>query len=353
VLTPLSRVACVIEAPCRTSARACRERSRAAKARLESFETGIRRAFVDLERAFRAGADRRLRETADRIATRWRLRDLGLFFISLPASHIPCIGEQITARLTFIANRRVLLTNSSNKKKPGPKEVDAGGVFTFAHQAYWGFRFLAEKRKTFWKQILDAGTVRSIQEVGQACLQKGAMSHAGYGAKGLMTWLTKRTVALQVLKAKQHRRYPNSNRPSSADRRMIFLSIAVAAGVWEIEYSTALRKLARANLGIERMAREVHSFDRLQENMVRDAVVMAEPVENYFFQSPEGEWRQVQELPCEIPPDFQGGFIVFGHDSKGKPEATFSRTLPSELADPVGEPETDKPLTEGDKKVTG
>ena len=43
----------------------------------------------DLERNFRAGADRRLREIADRkclrgIATRWRLRDLGLFFMSLP-----------------------------------------------------------------------------------------------------------------------------------------------------------------------------------------------------------------------------------------------------------------------------
>jgi hypothetical protein len=42
-----------------------------------------------LERNFRAGAHRRLRETADReclrgIASRWRLRDLGLFFIRLP-----------------------------------------------------------------------------------------------------------------------------------------------------------------------------------------------------------------------------------------------------------------------------
>jgi hypothetical protein len=58
------------------------------------LEIGARRAFFladigcDLERSFRAGEDRRLRETADReclrgIASRWRLRDLGLFFISL------------------------------------------------------------------------------------------------------------------------------------------------------------------------------------------------------------------------------------------------------------------------------
>jgi len=53
------------------------------------FETGTGRALFELEYAFREGADGRLRKAVEReclrgIASRWRLRDLDLFFISLP-----------------------------------------------------------------------------------------------------------------------------------------------------------------------------------------------------------------------------------------------------------------------------
>jgi len=222
-----------------------------------------------------------------------------------------------------------LLTNSL---KPGPKEAHAGNIYGFAHQAYWGFRFLAERRKTFWKQILKAKTARSIQEVGRACSQSGAMTKAGYGAAGLMTWLTERRVAVQVLKAKQHRHYPDSERPSSEDRRMIFLGIAVAAGIWGIEYSTALRKLAEAGLGLEYLAQRVHAFDNLKVNMRQRSLVFAEPVENYFYRLPNGKWQLIRELPCDVPVDFQGGFIMYGYTASG-PQSTFSPTLPLELVD--------------------
>jgi hypothetical protein len=154
------------------------------------------------------------------------------------------------------------------------------------------------------------------------------MAGAGYGAAGLMTWLAKRQVALQVLNVKKHRRYPDSDQPSSNDRRMMFLGIAVSAGVWGIKHSTALRKLAEAGVGLERMAREVHRMDNLQEIM-KD-YVWAEPAESYFVRSPKRGWVQIGKLPCKVPAKWQGGYIIWGHGQSGF-HATFSRTLPREL----------------------
>ncbi|MGB6877151.1 MAG: hypothetical protein WBD87_14085 [Candidatus Acidiferrales bacterium] len=103
-----------------------------------------------------------------------------------------------------------------------------------------------------------AKTVEQIQKVGEECSRSHVMAGAGYGAAGLMTWLTNRNVAVQVLAAKKHRRYLRSERPSSQDRRMFFLGVAVGAGVWEINFGTALRKLAEAGLGQKHMADDVH-----------------------------------------------------------------------------------------------
>ena len=80
VVTLFSCAAREMDAPCRISFRARRERSRAEKLRLGSFEARTMRVLFDLEDVFRAGAVGRIRE----IASRWRLRDLDLFFISLP-----------------------------------------------------------------------------------------------------------------------------------------------------------------------------------------------------------------------------------------------------------------------------
>jgi hypothetical protein len=227
---------------------------------------------------------------------------------------------------------KVLLTNSHPKNKPGPKEVHAGNLYSFAHQAYWGFRFLAEKRGILWRKVLAATTIAQITRVGRACCRPGVLTHAGYGAAGQMERLKEKMVAKEVLAAKRHRRYPKSNRPSSEDRRMIFLGIAVAAAVWEIDYETALRKLAEAKLGIRHMAWEVHRYDRFRENLRAQSIVWAEPVWNYFFPepSPNGKWELMQKLPCKVPDDWQGGFIIHGVGPSG-PEATFSRTLPREL----------------------
>lgn len=225
---------------------------------------------------------------------------------------------------------KVLLTNSPPARQPGPKAVASGSLYSFAHQAYWGFRFLAERRPVLWKRVLSATTVPQLTEVGKICSRPRMMRGAGYGAAGLMSWLEDKRAATQVLAAKKHRRYPNSQRPSSEDRRMIFLGISVAAGVFGIEFSTALRKLPQAGLGPHYIAREVHRFDHFRENMKRNAFVWAEPVENFFFPIANGKWHQTRDLPCKVPSNFHGGFIIYGFGPHGE-TATFSRTLPREL----------------------
>lgn len=236
---------------------------------------------------------------------------------------------------------KVLLTNSRSRKKRGPKETHAGNVYAFAHQAYWGFRYLAEKRGILWQKVLAATTVAQITRVGRVCSRPDVMSRAGYGAAGQMERLREKTVAKEILAAKKHRRYPSSNRPSSEDRRMIFLAIAVAAGVWEIDYKTALRKLTQAKLGIRHITKEVHRIDQLQENMRARSIVWAEPVGNYFlpFPSPNGKWELMQELPCKVPDDWQGGYIIHGYGLSGLFQSTFSRTLPTELDQSLSAPD--------------
>ncbi len=223
-----------------------------------------------------------------------------------------------------------MLTNSDKKGKPGPEAAQAGTIYGFAHQAYFGFRFLAENKPKFWKQILDANTASAIQEVGKACSQPGAMAKAGFGAQGLMKWLAKPQVAAQVIEAKRHRRYPASSRPSSEDRRMIFLAIAAAAGIWEREFSTVLRILAEAKLGIDYMGDDVHRFDRMIRYAKENSMIWAEPLGNYLLSLPDGKVVQLGKLPCEVPRGCRTGFIIFGYGPNGE-EATYSPTLPVEL----------------------
>jgi len=147
-----------------------------------------------------------------------------------------------------------------------------------------------------------------------------------------MEQLKEKMVANQVLAAKKHRRYPASDRPSSQDRRMIFLGVAVATGVWEIEFSTGLRKLAQAGYGLRYMTKEFHRWDRYQENLRRMGYVWAEPVGNYFFKLSNDKWELMQKLPCKVPSDWQGGYIIHGFGPSGF-QSTFSRTLPQELID--------------------
>lgn len=224
-----------------------------------------------------------------------------------------------------------MLTNSPAGNKPGPKETDAGTLHVFAHQAYWGFRFLAQKRQELWEKILLAETSKQVREVGKKCAQPGVMTGAGYGAAGAMTYLQDGKVALQVLSAKHHRRYPKSDRPTSEDRRMIFLGVAVAAGIFELTIGTALRKLAESNLGIEVLSNEVHTFDQYKEMVEKGGYVMAEPVTNYLLPLSKKKFFVKGDLPCDIPADCAGGYIIHGY-LNGRPLAKFSRTLPTELA---------------------
>lgn len=211
--------------------------------------------------------------------------------------------------------------------KRGPEEAKAGSLYIVAHQAYWGFRYLHEHRAPLWLAIENATSVLDIQKIGRTCAAPNAMPGAGYGASGAMTYLARDHVAREILAAKKHHQYPKSKRPSSDDRRMIFLGVAIAAGLFERSIGTALRKLTEDGLGLEHIAEDVHQFDRFREKVIVESLIWAEPVGNYFSPSSSGRWRRIRELPCEIPDDWQGGFIIHGHTRLG-PKATFARGLP-------------------------
>jgi len=153
------------------------------------------------------------------------------------------------------------------------------------------------------------------------------MPGAGYGAIGMMTWLARDYVAREVLNAKKHGQYPKSKRPSSEDRRLIFLGVATAAGIFELAISTSLRKLAEASLGLERISERVHQFDRYTEMLRKNSFIWAEPVGNYFWRAAHGEWILLDELPCEVPTDWQGGYFIYGYTDAG-PQVSFVRSLP-------------------------
>lgn len=181
-----------------------------------------------------------------------------------------------------------------------------------------------------WRKVLQARRVKELTDVGLVCLSPKLMAGAGYGAVGAMTYLNDKHVAREILAAKRHRRYPRSNRPSSEDRRMIFLGIAVAAGVFGLRFGTALRKLAEKKLGLDYLSDVVHELDRLQEMVKSQSMIWAEPVGNYFWHMPDGKWTPLRELPCAVPDDWQGGYFIYGYGPSGF-QAAFSRTLPTEL----------------------
>ena len=211
--------------------------------------------------------------------------------------------------------------------KTGPEAVRPGSLYAFSHQAYWGFRYLREHKESLWHAIKTTSIVSEIQEIGMLCAGPNAMPGAGYGAIGAMTWLARDYVAREIVAAKNHDQYPSSPRPTSEDRRMIFLGVATAAGIFELSISTALRKLAEAKLGLEKISEHVHRFDQFREMVRSNAFVWAEPVGNYFWRRENGEWMLLHDLPCEVPKNWQGGFIVYGETGSGT-LATFSRTLP-------------------------
>jgi hypothetical protein len=108
-----------------------------------------------------------------------------------------------------------------------------------------------------------------------------------------------------------------------------------------LSIGTALRKLAEAKLGLEKISEHVHRFDKSREMVISNAFVWAEPVSNYFCCGPDGGWTLLQPLACEVPKDWLGGYIIHSNGTSGF-EAVFSRTLPVELTekkcDEPGEP---------------
>jgi hypothetical protein len=214
--------------------------------------------------------------------------------------------------------------------KTGPEGVSPGSLYAFAQQAYWGFRYLREHKQPLWLAVKTATTVSEIQQIGKNCAARNAMSGAGYGAIGAMTWLGRDYVAQEILNAKKHTEHPKSNRPSSEDRRMIFLGIATAAGIFELQVSTALRKLGSARLGWKRLSMDVHNWDKFKEKMRAESFTLAESVANYFWPQPNGKWIQLRDLPCEVPEDWYGGYFVYGITDAGE-QVTFARGLPIEL----------------------
>ncbi|MGB6484860.1 MAG: hypothetical protein WBE86_15345 [Candidatus Acidiferrales bacterium] len=166
-----------------------------------------------------------------------------------------------------------------------------------------------------------------------------------------MTWLKNSNVATQILAAKNHRRYPRSERPSSRDRRMIFLGIAVAAGVFEIEFSTALRKLAQSGYGEKFINQEVHNWDRIEQRFKENALVWAEPISNYCVPMPDGGWQLRESLPCRVPKaQYHGGYIIHGFLSDGRVGSRFSKTLPAELCGVADKKEETEKMNEPNKR---
>jgi hypothetical protein len=111
---------------------------------------------------------------------------------------------------------------------------------------------------------------------------------------------------------------------------MVFLGVATAAGIFELSISTALRKLAEAGQGLEKISEHVHRFDRFEERVRADSFIWSESIANYFWPLPNGEWRLLRDLPCKVPTDWQGGYIVYGYTDTGL-QAAFVRALPIEL----------------------
>ena len=214
--------------------------------------------------------------------------------------------------------------------KTGPKGVRPGSLYAFAHQAYWGFRYLREHKQPLWLAVKRATTASEIQQIGEKCAWRGEMSGAGYGAIGAMTWLMRDYVAQEILNAKKRPQYPKSDRPSSEDRRMIFLGVATAAGIFELKTATVLRKLAEAWRGLVNISVDVHRFDVFKEKLRAKSFTWAESVANYFWLNRKGEWIQLRDLPCEIPEDWYGGYFVYGITDAGE-QVVFSRGLPIEL----------------------
>jgi hypothetical protein len=60
---------------------------------------------------------------------------------------------------------------------------------------------------------------------------------------------------------------------------------------------------------------------------------------------PDGKWEIMGELPCHVPANFRGGYIIHGYTAKG-PQSTFSPTLPLELVDAGPQLQKGSPLAE-------
>jgi hypothetical protein len=221
--------------------------------------------------------------------------------------------------------------------KTGPEGVSPGSLYAFAHQAYWGFRYLREHQEPLWLVIKAATSVSEIQKIGEKCSAPNAMPGSGYGAIGAMTWLARDYVAQEVLNAKKHRDYPKSDRPSSEDRRMFFLGIAISAGIFELKLGTALRKLAEADLGSEKLSVDVHRYDLFREKVRTESLIWAESVAHYFWLNANGEWMQLDDLPCEVPKDWHGGYFLYGITDTGL-KVVFVRKLPIELEERAPKP---------------
>ena len=99
--------------------------------------------------------------------------------------------------------------------------------------------------RNLWEKLKRAKT---IQQVRNACYKstwwKYQTSRKGKGN----TWMRKLTKnADQFIKAKEDKRYPRSNRPSSEDKRLRYLSHAMAKIACGISYRTAVDWLEKTH----------------------------------------------------------------------------------------------------------
>jgi hypothetical protein len=90
--------------------------------------------------------------------------------------------------------------------------------------------------------------VRTRKEVLFACEQSQWWLHPLKGGGPGSPYPPLPALAQVFLSAKKHPRYPRSHRPSSLEKRLWFLAVALAAKTWKVSVGTAINSLQARNL---------------------------------------------------------------------------------------------------------
>jgi len=113
----------------------------------------------------------------------------------------------------------------------------------------WDWAFSRRKAIPAEPQTLNRLlNARTRQDVIYACEQSSWWLHPRYGGGPGSPFPPLPKLALAFLRAKRHPRYPSANRPSSEEKRLWFLSVALAAKTWKTSIGRAINLLQESSL---------------------------------------------------------------------------------------------------------